>query len=133
MARHEQVISVYPELESRFGLSYAVRAGQTLYLSGLVSADDAFHLVGPDDMALQIETIYARMQFVLSKAGASLHHVVSETNYTTDSPALEAAAHVRRSIYESAGAAMPAATAVHVDSLVLAGAMLEVHAIAVLD
>ncbi len=35
MARHEQVLSVYPELEKRFDLSYVVRAGNTLYLSGL--------------------------------------------------------------------------------------------------
>jgi enamine deaminase RidA (YjgF/YER057c/UK114 family) len=113
MARREQVISVYPELEARY--------------------DEQFRLIGADDMALQIRTIYARMQFVLAKANATLEHVVRETNFTTNSPALSEAAHVRQAIYEAAGAAMPAATAVHVDSLVLAGAMLEIHATAVLD
>ncbi len=133
MARRDQVISVYPELEARFGLSYAVRSGNMLFLSGLVSADDQFRLVGRTDMVKQIETIYARLKFVLGKAGATLENVVSEINFTTDSPALTAAADVRRAIYEDAGAAMPTATAVHVDSLVLEGAMLEVHATAVLD
>ena len=57
----------------------------------------------------------------------------SETNYTTNSPALTKAAWVRSEIYKEARAAMPAATGVHVASLTLAGAMLEVHATAVLD
>ncbi|MCB2108279.1 MAG: RidA family protein [Rhodobacteraceae bacterium] len=133
MARHDQVISVYPELEKRFDLSYAVKAGNTLYLAGLVAADDRFNLVGAGDMEAQIRCIYARLQKVLGAAGASLLNVVSETNYTTDSPALTKAAWVRAEIYRNAGAAMPVATGVHVPSLTLAGAMLEVHATAVLD
>jgi enamine deaminase RidA (YjgF/YER057c/UK114 family) len=133
MARAEQVISVFPELEQRFGLSYAVKSGKLLFLSGLVAADDQFNLVGPGDMAAQIRCIYARLQRVLAKAGADLRHVVSETNYTTHSPELTQAAWVRREIYRAAGAAMPAATGVHVTGLALPGAMLEVHAVAALD
>ncbi|MDX2223714.1 MAG: Rid family hydrolase [Rhodospirillaceae bacterium] len=133
MARAEQVISVFPELEQRFGLSYAVRSGKLVFLSGLVAADDQFNLVGAGDMAAQIRCIYTRLQKVLAKAGADLRHVVSETNYTTNSPELTKAAWVRREIYRAAGAAMPAATGVHVSGLALPGAMLEVHAIAALD
>jgi enamine deaminase RidA (YjgF/YER057c/UK114 family) len=133
MARHEQVISVYPELEKRFDLSYAVRAGNMLFLSGMVAADEQFNLVGANDMEAQIRCIYGRVQKVLAAAGATLKNVVSETNYTTDSPALTKAAWVRAEIYRQAGAAMPAATGVHVASLTLPGAMLEVHATAALD
>jgi enamine deaminase RidA (YjgF/YER057c/UK114 family) len=133
MAKPEQVISVYPELEQRFDLSYAVRAGQMLFLSGMVAADEHFNLVGAGDMEAQIRCIYARVQKVLAAAGGSLRHVVSETNYTTDSPALTKFAWVRAEIYRAAGAAMPAATGVHVHSLTLPGALLEVHATAVLD
>jgi enamine deaminase RidA (YjgF/YER057c/UK114 family) len=133
MARHDQVISVYPELERRFDLSYAVKAGNLLFLSGMVAADEHFNLVGAGDMEAQIRCIYARVQKVLAAAGASLKNVVSETNYTTDSAALTRAAWVRAEIYKQAGAAMPAATGVHVHSLTLPGALLEVHATAVLD
>jgi enamine deaminase RidA (YjgF/YER057c/UK114 family) len=133
MARHEQVVSVYPELERRFDLSYVVRAGKTLYLSGLLAVDDQFNLVGANDMAAQIRCIYARLQFVLARAGASLLHVVSETNYTTDSAALSQASWVRADMYRAAGAAMPAATSVRVAGLAHPGALLEVHATAVLD
>jgi len=133
MARHDQIISVYPELEKRFDLSYAVKAGKMLFLSGMISADEQFNLVGPDDMEAQIRCIYGRVQKVLAAAGASLKNVVQETNYTTNSPALTKYAWVRADIYKDAGAAMPAATGVHVNSLTLPGAMLEVHATAVLD
>ena len=132
MAHHNQVISIYPKMEEMFGLSYVVKAGDTLYLSGLVSADDEFKLVGAGDMEAQIRQIYKRLQFVLRKAGASLKNVVSEINFTNNSPALTEAAWVRARIYADAGAAMPAATGVHVESLALDGAMLEVHATAVL-
>ncbi len=132
MARRDDVISVYPDLERRFDLSYAIRKGNLLFLSGLVSADDDFKLIGANDMEAQIRCIYRRLQFVLSRAGASLKDVVSETNYTTHSPELSRCAWVRAEIYRQAGAAMPVATGVHVSSLTLPGAMLEVHATAVL-
>ena len=132
MAFPDQVISVYPEFEKRFDLSYIVRADNTLYLSGLLSADDDFQLVGEGDMEAQIRNIYARLSFVLAQAGATLKNVVSEINFTTDSPALTKAAWVRAEIYKQAGAAMPAATGIHVAGLSLPGALLEVHATAVL-
>ena len=132
MARPEQVISVFPEFEQQFDLSYIVKAGNTLYLSGLLSADDDFNLVGPGDMEAQIRRIYERLQLVLSKAGATLRDVVSEINFTTDSKALSEAAWVRAQVYRQAGAAMPAATGLQVVSLSLPGALLEVHATAVL-
>jgi len=133
MAKHEQVISIYPELERRFDLSYAVKSGKHLYLSGMISADENFNLVGADDMDAQIRCIYARLQKVLAAAGASLKNVVSETNYTTNSPALKKSSWIRAEIYKQAGAAMPAATGVQVPGLALEGAMLEVHATAILD
>lgn len=50
MARLENAIPVFPNLEVRFGLSCAVKAGKSIYLSGLISADDNFELVGENDM-----------------------------------------------------------------------------------
>ncbi|MDE0800100.1 MAG: RidA family protein [Rhodospirillaceae bacterium] len=133
MARLENVITVFLNLEERFGLSYSVKAGKTIYLSGLLSVDDDFKLVGENDMEAQIRCIYKRLQFVLTKCGADLRHVVSEINFITNSPALSDASWVRGKIYKDAGAAIPAVTGVGVASLYLAGAMLETHATAVLD
>jgi 2-iminobutanoate/2-iminopropanoate deaminase len=134
MARPEQVISVNPMLEEKFGLSYLIKSGKTLYMAGILSADDAtFELVGAGDMAAQIRQIYARMQRNLAKAGCDLRHVVSEISFTTDVKALGDAGWVRREIYQAANAAPPVATAVQVAGLYLPGAMLEIHATAELD
>ena len=98
MAHQENVISIYPKNEERFGLSYAVKAGKTIYLSGLLAADDDFNLVGENDMEAQIRCIYERMQFVLGKCCADLCHVVSEINFTTNTPELSRASWVE-SVY----------------------------------
>lgn len=134
MARAEQVISVNAALEQKFGLSYLIKSGKTLYMAGLLSADDTtFELVGAGDMAAQIRNIYARMQRVLAKANCSLKNVVSEISFTTDMVALGQAGGVRREIYRQAGAAPPVATAVQVSALYLPGALLEIHATAELE
>ena len=134
MARPDQVISVNPMLEEKFGLSYLIKSGKTLYMAGILSADDAtFELVGAGDMAAQIRQIYARMQRNLAKAGCTLRNVVSEISFTTDVKALGDAGSVRREIYQVANAAPPVATAVQVAGLYLPGALLEIHATAVLD
>ena len=127
MARHEQIIHVDEKLENEIGISRFVRAGNTLYMSGLLSADENFELVGAGDMEAQVARIYARMEHTLAHAGASLKDVVSEISFATDLAALGAAGPVRRACYERAGAALPAATAVQVAGLFLPGAMLEIH------
>ena len=134
MARFENVIPVNAALEQKFGLSYLIKAGKTLYMAGILSADDAtFNLVGAGDMAAQIRHIYMRMQNILAKAGCTLEHVVSEINFTTDMAALVGAGGVRAEIYKRAGAAPPVASAIQVSGLYLPGAMLEVHATAEFD
>ena len=128
MARQDQIISIYPELEAKFGLSYAVKADQpTVFLSGILSADEDFQLVGEGDPVAQLTRIYERLEFVLSQFGATLEHIVSEINFTTDMEALRAASGVRDGFYKRAGAAPPAATAVQVAGLYLPGAYFELH------
>lgn len=130
MARAEQIIHAHREIEEKFGLSAAVRSGNTLYISGLLSVSDSFELIGPGDMAAQIRRIYQRLEHVLAVADATLENVVNETSYTTDIEALGEAAHIRAELYRNANAAPPAATAVEVRRLFLEGAMLELVATA---
>ena len=130
MARSEQIVHAHKEIEERFGLSAAVRSGNTLYISGLLSVSDSFELIGAGDMGAQIRRIYERLERVLAMADASLENVVSEMSYTTDIEALGEAAHIRAEFYRNAKAAPPAATAVEVRRLFLEGAMLELVATA---
>ena len=132
MARHEQIIHVDEALEKEIGISRFVRTGNTVYMSGLLSEDENFDLVGAGDMAAQVDRIYARMEHALAAIGATPKDVVSEISFATDLAALGEAAHVRREYYQRAGAALPAATAVQVAGLFLEGAMLEIHPTVVL-
>ncbi len=127
MARFENCRYADPVLEKKLGFPRFVESRGMLYMSGMLSADENFDLVGAGDMAAQIDRIYVRMAAALATQGATLQHVVSEILFTTDLAALTEAAGVRRMHYEKHDASIPASTAVQVAALALPGAMLEIH------
>lgn len=127
MARFDQVVYAEEEIERKLGFPRFVRSGNTLYMSGLLSADENFALVGPGDMVAQMRRIYTRFEGMLAKVGANLQHVTSEILFATDLQALMTASHVRREFYARHNASIPASTAVQVVALALPGAMLEIH------
>lgn len=127
MARFEDCLYADEALERKLGFPRFVKANGMLYMSGMLSADENFDLVGADDMEAQVERIYTRLETALATQSATLQHVVSEILFTTDLDALSAAAHVRRARYDKHEASIPASTAVQVAALALPGAMLEIH------
>jgi enamine deaminase RidA (YjgF/YER057c/UK114 family) len=130
MARFDQAIYTDRALEEKLGFPRFVRTtGVTLHMSGMLSADANFNLVGRGDMAAQVHRIYTRMEEALKVVGANLQNVVSEILFTTDIKALSAASHVRTEFYRRANASKPASTAIEVKGLALEGAMLEIHPI----
>lgn len=131
MARNSQVQFYNEPVERQLGFAAMVHQGKTLYLSGLVSVNPQLDIVGPGDMAAQIDRIYDQMEEVLAMSQASLENVVNEVIYTTDMQALTEAAATRVARY--ARCAPPACTAVQVAGLFLPGALLEIQATAVLD
>jgi enamine deaminase RidA (YjgF/YER057c/UK114 family) len=104
--------------EETYGYAQAVRVGDTIYVAGQLSHDDAGNLVGPAplgthgeildhaNMAVQMRRAYANAATILDRFGATLQHVVEEVLYVTDMDAAFAAAGpVRRQAY---GSEMPA-------------------------
>ena len=100
--------------EETYGYAQAVRVGDTIYVSGQLSHDDAGNLVGPAplgahgeildhaNMAVQMRRAYANAAKLLDRFGATLQHVVEEVLYVTDMDAAFAAAGpVRKQAYES--------------------------------
>jgi len=57
MARFDQIVYAEEEIERKLDFPRFVRSGNTLYMSGLLSADEIFALVGPGDMVVQINRI----------------------------------------------------------------------------
>lgn len=106
----------------------AVRAGDLLFVSGVVPVDDEGGLVGGDDVAAQARQVFANMERVLEAAGAAFVDVVKVTVFLTDVDDRPLINPVRQEVF---GATRPASTLVEVAGLAIPGAKIEVEAVAV--
>jgi len=131
MARAEQAFHHFPELEKALGYSQAVLAGDTLYVSGMISVDETLDVIGKGDMRLQVETVYAILNRVLGRHDMTLRNVVKETLYLTDLAAFAEGREARAAAYQEAAAYPSASTAVEVKALFSPDAMIEIDMIAV--
>jgi 2-iminobutanoate/2-iminopropanoate deaminase len=105
-------------------LSTAVRAGDFVFVSGLMAKDAAGQLVA-GDVTAQTEAVFARLARVLAEAGLSLDDVVKCTVWLTrakDFPAFNAA-------YARQFAGPPPARSTVRADLLLPGALIELEAI----
>jgi reactive intermediate/imine deaminase len=64
--------------------SQAVRAGDTLYVSGMIALDPKTGQLVAGDVAAQAERVFANLSAIASAAGASLANAVKVTIYLTD-------------------------------------------------
>ena len=106
--------------------SPAVRAGDTLYLSGQVAQDPATGQLISGDVAAQTERIFRNIEAVLHAAKSSLEHVIKVTVYLTD---MKDYAAMNEVYGRQFSAPHPARTTVAAAALPL-GAMVELEVIA---
>ena len=109
------------------GYSHAVRAGNTLYISGQVALDKENKLVGQGDIAAQAAQVFANLKAVVEAAGGSVHDVVKLTTYTTSLAYRPAIAQERFKVWQSD---WPASTFIVVASLAAREYLVEIEAIA---
>jgi len=107
--------------------SQAVRAGNTLYLSGQIGLDPKTGIL-VDGVDSQIERVFVNLKAVAEAAGASLADVVKLSVYLTD---LSNFARVNETMARFFGQPYPARAVVGVASLPR-GALIEADAIIVL-
>jgi 2-iminobutanoate/2-iminopropanoate deaminase len=105
----------------------AVRAGDLLFVSGVVPVDAAGRLVGGDDVIAQAEAVFENIRRVLAAAGAGPEDVVKVTVFLTDVDDRPRINPVRQAFF---GETRPASTLVEVSRLAIPGAKLEVEAVA---
>lgn len=108
--------------------SYAIRAGDTLYLAGQVALDEAGQVVG-STLADQARQVWENIEEVLAAAGSSIADVVKVTYYMQDIRELQEEMEIRREVFS--GRPFPAVTAVQAAALGLPGLMMEVDVVAV--
>ncbi len=106
--------------EDEIGYRQAVRAGNTVFISGTVGS-------GP--MPAAIREAYGILENTLKHYGLTFAHVVKETIHTTDIEALKANLPLRRSYY---GKDFPAATWVQVSRLYEPDHVIEIELVAVM-
>jgi 2-iminobutanoate/2-iminopropanoate deaminase len=107
----------------------AVRAGDLLFVSGIVPVDAAGSLVGGDDVVEQARQVFRNMADVLGAAGAGPQDVVKLTVFLIDVDDRPRINPVRKEFF---GAARPASTLVEVARLAVPSARIEVEAVALI-
>lgn len=107
----------------------AVRAGELLFVSGVVPVDGEGRLVGGDDIVAQARQVLANLGAVLAAAEATFADVVRVTVYLTDIADRARINPVRQEVF---GEARPASTLVEVSALAVPGAKLEIEAVALI-
>jgi 2-iminobutanoate/2-iminopropanoate deaminase len=127
MSREELRVDGLPEPISHY--TDAVRAGDLLFVSGIVAVDAEGALVGGSDVVAQAEQVFALLGRVLAAAGAAPGDVVKVTLYLLDKDDRPRINPVRQRFF---GTARPASALVEVSGLAVAGARLEVDAVALL-
>jgi len=106
----------------------AVRAGDLVFVSGIVPVDGGGNLVGGDDVAAQARKVFENMGEVLAAAGCTFADVAKVTVFLTDVDDRPKINPVRQDVF---GATRPASTLVEISRLAIPGAKIEVEAVAV--
>jgi len=107
----------------------AVVAGELLFVSGLIGVDGTGMLVGGDDVVAQVRQVFENMRMVLDDAGCRFEDVVKVTVFLTDVGDRARINSVRQEVF---GDARPASTLVEVSRLAVAGAKVEIEAVALI-
>jgi enamine deaminase RidA (YjgF/YER057c/UK114 family) len=113
---------------SKFTFAPAVRAGDTIYVSGMTAAGDDGKVVGVGDIVAQTRFIFEKARKVLAAAGATMDDVVMTRDFFTTKEGYAGTADVRREFF---GDSFPAATGVEVAGLLRRDALIEIEFVAV--
>lgn len=126
-----EVISPELAYPPKFGspTALAVRAGDFLYISGMMSWDIERRVVGVGDVKVQTRQVLKNMEATLRADGGSLKNIVKITFFLTDIRDKSAVWDVRKEMF---GDSRPASTLVEVTHLVDPLSLLEVEAVAYL-
>jgi reactive intermediate/imine deaminase len=106
----------------------AVRAGDLLFVSGIVPVDGEGNLVQGDVVA-QARKVFANIGEILAAAGCTFADVVKVTLYLIDVDERPLINPVRQEVF---GATRPASTLIEVPRLAVEGARIEVDAVALI-
>jgi reactive intermediate/imine deaminase len=104
----------------------AVRAGDTIWVSGMLGVDSAGMIVGDGDVVAQAEQVFRNLAVILDHTGAGFADVVKVVVYLIEIEHRVWINEVRRRYF---GSARPASTLVEVSALAVPHALVEIDAV----
>ena len=129
MAQPEMITPTGMEsIVEKFRYAPAVKAGNTLYISGQLGRDENLQVV--EGAEAQYAQAFENLKAVLAAAGASLDNVVDMVTYHTDLRDIMRFLEVKNRYFPRAK--LPAWTAIGVVALAMPGLLVEIKATAVL-
>lgn len=120
---------IYPY--DMYACSHAVKAGNTIYISGMAPTNAEGNVLHEGDVAAQCADSFENMKAVLEGAGASLKDVVNYDVYILSNDDWDKIAETRKRYFNTDP--LPACVGVVVKELYPPGIMIEIGAIAVVD
>ena len=117
-----------PSIGDTPSVARIVKAGNTLYINGLIGNDINGKVVGPGDMKAQADRVFERMMLALTDAGASVDDVVQMTVFVTDIGRISEVTEARNKYFPNGGIAT---TGIEIKALVTPDHVIEVNGVAV--
>lgn len=128
MPAHITAVHVEPDWYEPYAISQALRAGDTVYVSGQAGIDHGGNTVA-EDFETQMRQAVANLEYVLAAAGGTLRDLVKVTIMVTDMAHLDVVTRLRRELFAKP---YPADTLLQVAALASPEWKIEIDAVAVL-
>lgn len=113
---------------SASGFTAVVKAGNTVYIAGMVAQDENGNVVGAGDTEAQTRQIWRNIEVAVTAAGGSLADIVKTTTYVTGIEHGAAVRAVRNELFPSNP---PTSTLLVVSELANPAYVVEIESIAV--
>ena len=113
------------------GYTHIVRVGNTVYISGQVSADTGSDLVHAGDLEAQTRQVWHNLVEAVKAAGGTLQDIVKTTTYVTNPDYFATVRKVRNEIWD--GLKLPSNTMLVVKAFANAEYLVEIEAVAVVE
>jgi len=117
------------DVAERFGYSFALKRGSSLWIAGQVAMDPSGRVVGEGDIEAQARCVLDRIRTIVEAAGGTMRDVVRTTTFITDRDHRPITNELRREYFE--GPNYPPNTLVIVAGLALPEYLVEIEATAV--
>ena len=105
-----------------------VGGSEMLFIAGQIPKDKNGDVVSKDDITVQTECVFERINLILKEAGATIEDIVQVRAYLTDMSDFEKFSVVRNKYL---GNIKPAATTIGISDTVTDGCKIEIDAIAI--